>query len=46
LWLVPLRDGLCFLIWFISLLGRDVVWRDRRYRISRDGMLQPVGARS
>ena len=43
-WLLPLRELLCFAVWGASLLGRDVVWRDRRFRIGRDGVLRPVAA--
>ncbi len=35
LWLVPLRDCFGLLFWFCSLIGHTVVWRDRRYHLSK-----------
>jgi hypothetical protein len=37
--LVPLREILCSLVWLMSLLGQNVRWRNREYRITRDGHL-------
>jgi hypothetical protein len=34
LWLIPFRDFLSLGVWAVSLLGRTVLWRDRRYRVA------------
>lgn len=39
-WTVPLQDLLSFAFWFAGLFGNTVVWRDRRYRLLRDGRFQ------
>ena len=44
--LVPVRESLCFIVWGISLLGRNVRWRNRDYRISGDGRLQMSDSRA
>jgi ceramide glucosyltransferase len=31
-WLVPARDLLSFALFVLSFLGRDVLWKGRRYR--------------
>jgi ceramide glucosyltransferase len=33
-WLIPVRDCMNLGVWFASLFGRSVVWRDKRYRAS------------
>ena len=42
LWLVPLRDGLSFLMWILSFLGQSVRWNGRRLRVDAQGRLHPV----
>jgi ceramide glucosyltransferase len=39
LWLVPLREMLCLLVWLASFAGRRVVWRGHSYAVERDGSL-------
>jgi ceramide glucosyltransferase len=39
LWLMPLRDLLSFAVFIASFLSRTVAWRDRTFRIGRDGQL-------
>jgi ceramide glucosyltransferase len=39
--LVPLRDGLSFVMWVLSFLGRTVHWHGR-FRVDREGKLHPV----
>lgn len=34
LWLIPVRDFLSLGVWGVSLLGRTVRWRERRYRVT------------
>jgi ceramide glucosyltransferase len=38
-WLLPLRDGLAFLIYIGSYFGSHVSWRGERYRLVADGRL-------
>ncbi|HAV61592.1 MAG TPA: hypothetical protein DCY13_04410 [Verrucomicrobiales bacterium] len=39
---LDLRDGLGFLWWLFAFLGNRIVWRGRRYRILKEGRLQPL----
>ncbi len=39
LWLVPVRECLCFAVWMASLIGREVRWRGRRFAITAAGTL-------
>jgi ceramide glucosyltransferase len=32
-WLIPLRDLLCLAIWIASFMGREVIWRGRRFSV-------------
>jgi ceramide glucosyltransferase len=41
LWLIPLWDGVAFLIWLTSFARNSIRWRDGEYYI-RDGRLVPV----
>lgn len=41
LWLVPLRDMLCFAVWGASLLARRVEWRGRTFVVRPDGLITP-----
>lgn len=41
--LLPLKDLVSFGLWLSSFFGNDVVWKGRRYRITREGLLVPVG---
>jgi ceramide glucosyltransferase len=43
LWLVPLRDVLSFAVFVASFFARTVAWRDRTFRIGRDGQLSLDG---
>lgn len=40
-WAIPLQDLLSFAFWFAGLFGNTIVWRDRRYRLLRDGRFRP-----
>jgi ceramide glucosyltransferase len=40
--LVPIKDLLIGLIWFVPILSNTVVWRGNRYLIARDSRLAPV----
>jgi ceramide glucosyltransferase len=41
-WLLPLRDLLALGIWMLSFFGREVVWRDARFRLLPGGKIRPV----
>jgi ceramide glucosyltransferase len=43
LWLLPARDALSFAVFVASLFARQVVWRDRRYRLEPSGQLRVDG---
>jgi ceramide glucosyltransferase len=40
--LATLSDMLGFVLWCWSFAGRRVHWRDARYRLARDGSIQPL----
>jgi len=39
IWLLPVRDGLNFVIWAIGGLGQTIYWRGRQLQISEGGIL-------
>lgn len=39
LWLLPVRDLLSFAVFIASFLGRNVAWRESKFRIGRSGQL-------
>ncbi|CAA7617067.1 bacteriohopanetetrol glucosamine biosynthesis glycosyltransferase HpnI [Magnetospirillum sp. SS-4] len=41
-WMVPLREILCFAVWFWSIFSRRVVWRGQPYALKRGGRLVPL----
>jgi ceramide glucosyltransferase len=41
-WLIPARDVWSFVIYVASFFTGTVTWRGHRYRVSRDGMLEPT----
>ena len=41
-WLLPVRDLLSLAIWLWSFLGSEVVWRQARFRLERDGKIRPA----
>ena len=38
-WLLPLRDCLAFIVWLTGFFGHEIIWRDERLRLLRDGRL-------
>jgi ceramide glucosyltransferase len=43
--LYPLRDLLGFLCWAASYAGSTILWRGRRYRLTRGGLMHPIDPR-
>ncbi len=41
LWLLPLRDVVALLVWAAGYMGRQVVWRGRKFRLA-GGKLRPL----
>ena len=41
-WLIPLQDMLSFATWIGGFVGREVVWRNERYRLLDGGRCEPV----
>ena len=42
LWAIPLADALGFTLWCGAFVTREVQWRQGRYRVARDGSVQPI----
>jgi len=42
LWAIPLADAFGFALWCGAFLTREVQWRQGRYRVARDGSVQPI----
>jgi ceramide glucosyltransferase len=42
LWLTPLQDAISFATWLGGLKGREIIWRNERYRLHRGGRFTPV----
>ena len=42
LWAIPVADALGFALWCGAFLTREVQWRQGRYRVARDGSVQPI----
>ncbi len=40
--LVPVKDLISFALWLTSFLGSEVVWKGRRFRLTREGRLVPL----
>ena len=45
LWLLPLQDGLSFASWLGGFAGREIFWRNERYRLLTDGRFEPLTPR-
>jgi ceramide glucosyltransferase len=41
-WLIPLQDLFSFAAWIGGLAGREIVWRNERYRLLGGGRFMPV----
>ena len=44
--LYPLRDIIGFLCWAASYAGGTILWRGRRYRLTRGGLMHPLEPRA
>ena len=44
--LYPIRDLLGFCCWIASYFGSTILWRGRRYRLTRGGLMHPVSSQS
>ncbi|MGH8217858.1 MAG: bacteriohopanetetrol glucosamine biosynthesis glycosyltransferase HpnI [Steroidobacteraceae bacterium] len=42
LWVLPVSDTLAFTLWCWGFLSRRVHWRQARYRVARDGSVEPI----
>lgn len=42
-WLLPMRDLLGFLVWSISLFGRQVEWRGEVFKLQQGGVITSSG---
>ncbi|MGH8294112.1 MAG: bacteriohopanetetrol glucosamine biosynthesis glycosyltransferase HpnI [Steroidobacteraceae bacterium] len=42
LWALPISDILGFALWSWGFVTRQVHWRQSRYRVARDGSVQPI----
>jgi ceramide glucosyltransferase len=45
-WLIPLQDALSFGAWIGGFVGREIIWRNERYRLLEGGKFEPVIPRS
>src|SRR5262249_49887576 len=41
-WLIPLQDMLSFTTWIGGFVGREIIWRNERYRLLGGGKFEPV----
>lgn len=41
-WLIPLQDAISFATWVGAFFGREIVWRNERYRLLAGGRFAPV----
>jgi ceramide glucosyltransferase len=42
LWVLPFNDLLGFALWCWGFVSRSVHWRQARYRVARDGTVEPI----
>jgi ceramide glucosyltransferase len=41
-WLIPMQDLLSFATWVGGFVGREIIWRNERYRLLEGGKFEPV----
>ncbi len=39
--LVPIKDLIIGIMWFVPVMSNTVVWRGNRYKIGKDSVLSP-----
>lgn len=44
-WLIPLQDVLSFASWLGGFTGKEIIWRNERYRLLTGGRFEPVKPR-
>jgi ceramide glucosyltransferase len=44
-WLIPLQDLLSLATWVGGFLGREIIWRNERYRLLKGGRFAPITPR-
>ena len=44
-WLIPLQDTLSFASWLGGFTGKEIIWRNERYRLLTGGRFEPVKPR-
>ncbi len=44
-WLIPLQDALSFASWLGGFTGKEIIWRNERYRLLAGGRFEPVKPR-
>ncbi len=42
LWLLPMNDLLSFVVFLLSLLPGQIVWRGQKFRVTKDGVLDAI----
>lgn len=40
-WLIPVREAMSLGIWGVSMFGQNVMWREAKSRVTRDGRMTP-----
>lgn len=45
-WMIPLQDALSLGAWIGGFVGREIIWRNERYRLLEGGKFEPVIPRS
>jgi ceramide glucosyltransferase len=45
-WLIPLRDLIGFALWLYTFVGSTIEWRGKRFKLTREGKLVPLPAKS
>jgi ceramide glucosyltransferase len=40
--MIPLQDMLSFATWIGGFVGREIIWRNERYRLLEGGRFEPV----
>ena len=41
-WLVPLRDAIGFILWIYALVGNQIEWRGKKFKLIKGGKLEAI----